>query len=193
MAEITVYCSNKITSTPFRYPLDQILLMYILARQKGTIVHAAGMEIAGKGLIFPGISGAGKSTLSRQFTGAKNPDLSFLSDDRMIIRKLDGSFRAFGTPWPGEEKIAVNKSIPVSGVFFLSHGSRNRIKDIKRQDVLEKLLRVTSIPWYDKNVMDDILLFCEDLIYHVPCFELHFTPDQEAAKFLEELKAPYLS
>ncbi|MCK5058646.1 MAG: hypothetical protein KAT34_18475 [Candidatus Aminicenantes bacterium] len=187
MAEVTVYCSDKITSTPFRYPLDQVLLMYILARNNGAIVHAAGLRIGNKGLLFPGPSGAGKSTLLRQFAGCKESEVSLLSDDRIIIRKIDGDFHAFGTPWPGEEGIALNEGMSLSGIFFLSHGEQNSLKELNQPEVLEKLLRVTSIPWYDRDVMDDVLHFCEDLITKKPCYELLFTPDSSITNFLKTL------
>lgn len=189
MAEITVYCGDKVTSSPFRYPLDQMLLMYILSWYGGMVVHAAGMEIASKGLIFPGPSGAGKSTLSRQFVRHKDRrEFDLLSDDRIIIRKIDGSFRAYGTPWPGEEGISVNKSMPLSAILFLNHGDKNRVEAIKSKEVLERLLRVSSIPWYDREVMDRALSFCDELITHIPCYDLHFTPDAGIVQFIKEFE-----
>jgi hypothetical protein len=199
ITEVTVYCGKKliseidgkrIISNPIRYPLDQLLLMYILAQNKGAVVHAAGININGKGFIFPGKSMAGKSTLSRQFISQKDLEKIVFSDDRMVIRKIDGIFKAYGTPWPGEEGIALNKSMPLSGIFFLHHGTDggNWIKKIKPQEALEKLLPVTSIPWYDREVMPKVLHFCEDLIFNIPCFELHFTPGIEVVKCLEEFK-----
>ena len=89
-----------IVSNPVHYPLDQLLLMYTLAQREGALLHAAGVDIQGQGFIFPGKSGAGKSTLSRQLVVQK--ELEVLSDDRIVIRKIDGVFQAFGTPWPGD-------------------------------------------------------------------------------------------
>jgi hypothetical protein len=158
--EVTVYCSEKLVSrrngrtvlsNPVSYPLDQILLMYILARRQGALLHAAGIDIDGRGYIFPGKSGAGKSTITRQF--AAMGDTALLSDDRIVVRKIDGGFKAYGTPWPGEAGIALNKSEPLSSIFFINHGSANRIKEITTQEALERLLPVTSIPWYDREVM----------------------------------------
>ncbi len=197
ITEVTVYCGKKliserdgkkVVSNPVRYPLDQLLLMYTLAQNKGALVHAAGININGKGVIFPGQSGAGKSTLSRQFTYQKDPEKVVFSDDRMVVRKVEGTFKAYGTPWPGEGGIARNKSMPLSGIFFLHHGTDggNRIKKIKPQEALEKLLQVTSIPWYDREVMPKVLQFYDDLVSNVPCFELHFTPGIEVVKCLEE-------
>ena len=201
ISEVTVYCSPQIyrekdgkmvISNPFRYPLDQLLLMYFLAQHQGAVIHAAGIAINGKGFIFPGRSGAGKSTLSRLFTSREDHEhLEVFSDERMVIRKINGIFTAFGTPWSGEAQIARNKSIPLSGIFFLHHaanGPPNKIIEIKQKKALEKLLPVISIPWYDREVMPKVLQFCEDLVSNVPCFDLHFTPGIEVVKCLEEFK-----
>ncbi|MDY6952524.1 MAG: hypothetical protein SWE60_13515, partial [Thermodesulfobacteriota bacterium] len=161
-------------SDPVCYPLDQILLMHVLAQRRGALIHAAGIGINGMGYLFPGRSGAGKTTLTRQF--AVREDLELLSDDRMVIRGGNGAFRAFGTPWPGDAGIAQNKSLPLLGIFFITHGASNRIKDMTPQQALERLLPVTSIPWYDGEMIPPILSFCEDLISHVPVYELFFKP-----------------
>jgi len=167
---------------PVRYPLDQILLMYFLAGRKGALIHAAAANINGRGYVFLGRSGAGKSTLLRQFFN--RDDVRFLSDDRIVIRRTAGTYRAFGTPWPGEAGIAQNESFPLSCLFFLSRGCENELREIGRKEALERLLPVTSIPWYDREIVGDILIFCEDLISLVPTYELRFKPEVEVAHFL---------
>jgi hypothetical protein len=197
LAEVTVYCGRPLikevdgklmVSNPVRYPLDQLLIMYILARHQGAVIHAAGMEMSGKGFILAGPSGAGKSTLARLFNasiGQNNPGVSVLSDERIVTRNVNGTLKAYGTPWHGEETTARNKNTPLSGIFFLNHGKENRAKPLAPRQALEKLLKVTSIPWYDRDVMPGVLGFCEDLLTRVPLFELHFTPGMEAVRFLE--------
>lgn len=193
--EITVYCGQKLTSekngkiviaNPVRHPLDQLLFMYILARGSGALIHCAGIEINGKGFLFAGPSGAGKSTLSRLFQKQKRPGVLVLSDERIIVRKTGKTFNAFGTPWSGEAGIAENKTMPLSGIFFLNHGTADKIKEIKPRQAMETLLKVVSIPWYDRDVMPEVLAFCQDLVATVPAFELHFTPGPDVLKLLEK-------
>ncbi|OPX33799.1 MAG: hypothetical protein B1H12_11255 [Desulfobacteraceae bacterium 4484_190.2] len=195
-AEATIYLSERmvnrkngriVLSNPVSYPLDQILLMYTLARRRGALLHAAGIEVDGKGYIFPGKSGAGKSTITGQFASKKK--IGLISDDRIVVRKMDGGFRAYGTPWPGEAGIAFNKDVALSGIFFLHHGPANRIKEIALQEGLERILPVTSIPWYDREIMPRILAFCEDLISHVPLYELCFKPSVEVVDVFEQFIA----
>ena len=191
--KVTIHCSNMLLahtdkgtklSNPIRYPLDQILLMYFLAQREGALIHAAGAEFDGRGYIFPGKSGAGKSTLTRHL--ASIDGLSLLSDDRIVARKTESIFKAFGTPWPGEAGIAVNRGVDLSGIFFISHAPANKIKDITPQKALEKLFPVVSIPWYDKEIMVQILDFCGELVSHIPAYEFHFKPDSKAIHVFEE-------
>jgi len=191
--DVVVYCGEELISeklgetmvyNPFRYPLDQILVMYFLALNQGAIFHAAGININGKGYIFPGPSGAGKSTISRQF---KDQDgIEIFSDDRIVIRKRGESFEAYGTPWPGEEGIALNQRMPLSGIFFLEHGLKNRVKKVRQTEALKKLFKVISIPWYDKEVVSQVLDFCEDVVKGIPFYELQFFPGPEVVSLLEE-------
>lgn len=195
--EVTVYCSSRLIRkrdgktvilNPVRYPLDQLLHMYILAQHQGAVIHAAGVEINGNGFIFPGPSGAGKSTLCRQFIRGNSSNSIVFSDDRMLVRKLPGmnsNFKTYGTPWAGELKIARNRGTPLKAIFFLQHGSSCKIKQLNRKHALDRLLKVTSIPWYDREVMPGVLSFCDSLITHVPLYELHFTPGLEVVRFLE--------
>lgn len=189
----TVYCGERFVTNkngrthiinPVQYPLDQLLLMHILAQRNGGLLHASGIDLHGRGFIFAGRSGAGKSTLSGQFLGRNN--IKVFSDDRIVIRKTGSSFMVFGTPWAGDAGIAENKSVPLSGIFFIRHGNENRIEQLEPGRAFEQLMPVTSIPWYDKEVMLTILSFCEELVTAVPAYELSFKPDNTVVDFFEE-------
>ncbi len=192
-SKVTVFCSDKMIETgnkktcisnPVNYPLDQILLMHFFAARKGVLVHSAGAQIDGKGCIFPGKSGAGKSTLSNQLALAGCSGL--LSDDRMIIKKAEREYMAYGTPWPGEAGIAENKETPLSGIFFIKHGDDNIIKAISPKEAIERFFPVTSIPWYDKEMMQSVLTILEDLCFNIPSYEFSFKPHPDAADTLRQ-------
>jgi hypothetical protein len=178
-----VYCARmdilevegkRMVQNPFTYPLDQLLLTFALAQKEGALIHSSGVDFHGRGFIFSGRSGAGKSTLSRNFA-LKGYEV--LSDDRIVVRRIDNSFRIFGTPWSGEAGIARNKDLPLDGIFFIRHGTEHVIKKITPTEAVERLMPVTSIPWFDEKIMLSILSFCEDVVSHVPAYELSFTPD----------------
>ena len=194
VTSVTVYCGERMVSragdgitlsNPLTYPLDQILLMHVLARHEGALVHAAGASIGGKALMFAGRSGAGKSTLSRLLDG--RPGLELLSDDRIAVRKVGGTFTAYGTPWPGDQGAALNEKAELCGICFLRHAGTNRIEPLTPGEAIERLLPVTSVPWYDRDAVSGALPFLDDLLAHVPAFDLHFTPGAGVAELAEDL------
>jgi hypothetical protein len=190
---VIVYCDFPLRTVrrkkidlfnPICYPLDQLLLMYHLAYRDGILLHAAGINLWGRGLIFPGCSGAGKSTLARLFAACRVGNL--LSDERVVVRRIAAGWHVFGTPWAGTEGIALNKGAPLSAVFFLKHGTGNHIQKIKADEALEKLLPVCSIPWYDHETMARIILICKDFAAYIPSYELSFKPDDSLIGIFEE-------
>jgi len=191
-SNIVVYCSDMLERetdagrkvlSPFRYPLDQLLLIHILARHRGVLTHAAGIALRGNGYIFPGCSGAGKSTLTKLLSSLKNVEL--LSDDRIVVRKIDGTFNAYGTPWSGELGIAANQRVPLSGIFLIRQGLAHCVKKIGPRQALEKLLPVISIPWYDRSFITEMLGLIEDLVSTVPVYELTFKKDIDVCQTFE--------
>jgi hypothetical protein len=157
---------------PLTYPVDQLLLMYHLAPREGIIIHAAGGSLAGKGLVFAGISGAGKSSVSKLLQPNRN--WQPFSDDRIIIRKTMDGFEAYGTPWPGESKIAFNGNAPLSSIIFLKKSNDNQITMLKNDGVIQRLLPTLSIPWFDPQTAAMQLETCSELIARIPMYELSF-------------------
>jgi len=189
---VSVNCGEQLLTTangekgiinPISYPLDQILLMYALAEREGALVHASAVEINGKAYMFPGKSGAGKSTISRLFADRGR---ELLSDDRIVTRKIDDSFYAFGTPWPGDAGIAVNRKLPLAGIFFILKGDENRIEKISPSRAAENMMPVTSIPWYDETAMNSILDFLGRMVSDLPACNLYFKPDTSVVDYFEE-------
>lgn len=174
---------QKMLMSPFCYPLDQILLMYVLAEREGAFLHASAVDFAGKSFIFPGISGAGKSTISSNFV-AKG--YRMLSDDRVAVKKVRGEFSAYGTPWAGDANIAENRGLPLKGIFFLQKGLENTMVKLTLAEAFERLLPVTSIPWFDKVTMPSIFSFCEEMASFIPTYDFFLTPNEEAIDYFEE-------
>lgn len=187
-----VHCGDRLKDSqngkvvlfnPVSYPLDQILLMHFLAQNRGMVIHATGWLYHDSGWIFAGKSGAGKSTLSNLIVKATGS--RFLSDDRIIIRKVGHEFLMYGTPWPGEAGYAMNQSVPLKGIFFLKKGGKNNTRELKPSDAFAGLMPVVSIPWYDREKVELMMDFCSDLVGALPMYELTFVPDKAIASYLE--------
>ncbi len=190
-SKTTIYCgkkmfhdNNEVFFNPVCYPLDQILMMNMLPKRKGALIHAACTTANHKAFLFPGTSGAGKSTLSRQLR--KSANVTLMSDDRIVVRKIDDHYKAFGTPWPGEEGIAENRGDLLSAIFFINHGDTNRVTLMKPKDALKRLIPTISIPWYDSTAVSMMLQLCDDVINTIPTYALYFKPGPEISNVLEE-------
>jgi hypothetical protein len=166
---------------PFVYPLDQIVLYHLLPFGGGVLLHGAGMVLKGRGVVCPGKSGAGKTTLSRLVAPA---GLHVLSDDRAVVRRWGGPFHVFGTPWPGDAKIAVNEHAPLRALLFLVQAAAHRIVPIQPNTAFRHLAPTCSVPWYDAEMTGLSMAVIEDVLRESELNELHFARDPGVAELL---------
>ncbi|GMQ76359.1 MAG: hypothetical protein BMS9Abin01_1633 [Gammaproteobacteria bacterium] len=193
-----IYCSEKVFVSSgksmlarhiVQYPLDQLLMIHVAAaRSAALLLHAAGGTIDGAGVLFAGQSGAGKSTVSRLLDNGTSA--RFLSDDRIMLRRFGGRLCMYGTPWPGDAGIAVNESVPLKAVCFLRHADDTCLRRLRPAEVLQRLLPVASIPWYESALAEKALNLCEFLIDRYPAYELAFRPQaNDLASVLDDFSA----
>jgi hypothetical protein len=168
---------------PGSHPLDQMIVVLALATRKGILIHGTGMGLNGKWLVFAGKSGTGKSTMARLLSELEG--VLPLSDERVVIRELDKGLRVYGTPWHSDAGVAGPSCLPLSAVFFLHHGKDNRIEPCDPATSLSRLLPVTSIPWYDRELIPHMMDFCGRIISDTPCFDLYFKPDHGISKTIQ--------
>jgi hypothetical protein len=121
------------------YALDsllRVLLSWKLLGHHGFLLHAATVVRNGKAYIFTGRSGAGKSTVA-----SLSPEGSVLTDEISLIRREDGVWRAYGTPFWGEFRAAgLNTSVPVAGFFRLLQAAENQVTALRPAAILRALL-----------------------------------------------------
>jgi hypothetical protein len=168
---------EKVALFPFAYPLDELLIINMLALHKGVHVHSLGVVNNDKALVFCGVSGAGKSTMAELW---KKRNVKILSDDRISLRIQNGKIWAHGTPWHGDAKTHLADKAPLETIYFIVHGKENRIVPLSKPEIVTRLLVRCFPTFYLKQGMDNTLGFIGDLADIVPCFELQFTPDQRA-------------
>lgn len=169
---------------PLDYPLDELLMISLLARGRGVEVHACGViDIDGAAYLFAGQSGAGKSTIARQWSRA---GATVLSDDRLVLRLRDGKVWVHGTPWHGEEQFGCPESAPLSRIFFLAHAPENRATRMTEAGAVAVLFARAFPPFYDQAGLDFTLSFLGDVMGRVPAAELGFVPDATVVNFVRE-------
>ncbi len=121
------------------YTLDcllRILLTWMLLPRAGFLLHAATAIRDGHAYLFTGKSGEGKSTVA-----SLAPEGSVLTDELSLVRREDGVWRAYGTPFWGEFRAGdSNTSAPIAGIFRLVQAEENRVTPLRTVEFLRAMI-----------------------------------------------------
>lgn len=170
------------SSTPFYGPTIELLMVHYLAAGRGIIIHGCGIKQGNRGILFAGESGAGKTTMAGIWS--RQTDAEILSDDRTIVRKKNGHFWMYGTPWHGEGKFGSPGCVKLNQVFFIKHGKKNLIKNKNNILSVTDFLKCSFPPLWDAQAMNYAMEFLNDLVQTVPCRELSFKPESSIVEFV---------
>jgi hypothetical protein len=170
---------------PFVGPALELLMITHLTRREGVILHGCGISIGGRGVVFAGESGEGKSTLSRLWAQEKGVEI--LSDDRVIVRRQNGLFYLYGSPWHGDEAFAAPGGVELSRIFFIRHGQSNDVRKLSAAGAVRDMLKCSFPPLWDAGGTAAALRLFHIVAASVPCAELAFVPGHTAIDFVLDL------
>ncbi len=153
-----------------------------LLRYGGLYLHASAVALDGYGYLFSGNCGAGKSTHTRLWQRTFGENAKVFNDDKPALRRIDGKWIAYGTPWCGKDHVNINMSVPLAGICFIVQAAENRIRRLSPQEAMVKLLAQTIRRRLSEEEMDLMLPTFEKLITEIPVFELECRVDEEAAR-----------
>lgn len=171
---------------PFSYPMGELFMMSLLGTGLGMLSHAAGVIYEGKGYLFTGNGGAGKTTTARLWQAL--PGSRVVNDDKVILRKVAGEFRLYGTPWHGEGGMALPEWAPLEKVFILKKAKSNTSTPLTPAEAVTGMVGRAFVPLWEREAMDFTLTFLDELSQNVDCRELHFLPDASAVDFVLNLR-----
>jgi hypothetical protein len=164
--------------------LGQVLMVCLLARGRGIMTHACGIDHHGKGYLFLGNSGHGKSTMAALWTRRG----IILNDDRIVVRYKKGRFWIFGTPWHGDHTQVSGGGAPLDKVFFLHHSNQHSVVPVVGASAVSMILTRSFPPVWDEKGLSFTLDFIARLADAVPCFSLGFVPEISVLEFIKCLK-----
>jgi hypothetical protein len=162
---------------PLDYPLDEVIVAHLLGRGRGVELHSCGIiDRDGRGQLFVGQSGAGKSTTARVWLA--EGDYEIVSDDRVIVRFIDGEWRMFGTPWHGEAELSSAASAPLAAIHLLVQAKRTELVALPPAQAAARLFSCSFPPFYDAEALAAMLGVLDRLVAEVPVRALRFVPDR---------------
>ncbi|HXH05840.1 MAG TPA: hypothetical protein VNI83_04545 [Vicinamibacterales bacterium] len=169
---------------PLAYPLDELLVIHLLARGRGLEIHGCGVvDRDGRAYLCAGPSGAGKTTIARLWQAA---GATVLSDDRVIVRRHAGRFWLYGTPWHGDARLASPLGAPLARILHLARGPRHELRALPPAEAAARLLACSFPPFHDAAGMRFTLDCLAALVAQVPGDELRFVPEPGVAAFVRE-------
>lgn len=157
-----------------------------LLHYNGLYLHASAIELDGKAYLFSGNSGVGKSTHTRLWQEVFGEDAQVFNDDKPALRRLDGRWYAYGTPWCGKDGINQNKKVPLVGICFLSQAENNRIRKLSVQEAFAKVVAQTVRKFNRLENLDLMIQYVDQLVNEIPVYELENKPEEEAARLSYE-------
>jgi len=153
-----------------------------LLNESGFLVHASSLIREGEGYLFPGKSGAGKTTITQL-----SPDAVLLTDEVSLVKKVNGNYHIFGTPFWGELAIGgENTHVPIKSVYFPKKDKSLFKKNINTIKVMEMLLPNVLLYSEDEEFTLQLFNICMDFAGTVPCYELHFLPEPSFWRIIDD-------
>jgi len=163
---------------------DQILLARVLAERQGCYLHASGIIVDGKGLLFVGHSEAGKSTMLKMLRGQGE----ILCDDRIIVRRWPEGFRIHGTWSHGELPDVSPAGAPLRAILFLEKADGNELLPIAdRRERLAGVLGHVVKPLATADWWEKTLALAGKIAAEVPAYRLRFDRSGGVVDVLKQL------
>lgn len=158
----------------------------------GFYMHASAVVLDGKAYLFSGFPGAGKSTHARHWQEEFGAGVAVINDDKPALRRIDGIWYAYGTPWCGKDGINRNEKAPVAGVCFMVKAKHNKIRRLSPFEATQRILGQTIYKFHDPRMLDRMLGLLDCFLQEIPVFEMENLPDQEAVRLSHDTMAQWI-
>lgn len=150
----------------------------VLINHLGFLLHSSFISWQNNGILFTAPSGTGKSTQADLWK--KYEDADIYNGDRTIIRKIDGKYYGFGSPYAGSSGIYRNESAPIKAIVVIEQGPDNVICRLRGREAFLPLFRETLMNTWNKEYMEKMTDLLMDAACQIPVYHLYCRPDQDA-------------
>lgn len=150
----------------------------VLINHQGFILHSSFISWQNNGILFTAPSGTGKSTQADLWK--KYEDADIYNGDRTIIRKIDGKYYGFGSPYAGSSGIYRNESAPIKAIVVIEQEPDNVIRRLHGREAFLPLFRETLMNTWNKEYMEKMTDLLMDVACQIPVYHLSCRPDQGA-------------
>lgn len=151
----------------------------------GLFLHASYIIWEGNAILFTAPKQTGKSTQAELWKTYRNAEV--INGDRALIRKVDGRWMAFGSPYNGSSQICKNKSAPIRAIVILEQGEESILHKAETLEVIVAMMNGCTYQTWEREQVCMVSGLIHDLMQSVPFYRLKCVPDPSAIRCLEEV------
>lgn len=177
---------ENIPDETVEYVTTGALFNRFLIAHNGIMLHSSAVVVDGYAYLFSADSGTGKSTHTNLWLDKFEDDAFIINDDKPAIRKIDGEWYVFGTPWCGKNNTNKNAKAKLGAIVFLERSEENWIEEENIQDAIKKFFKQTTRRLNYEENMDKVLSTMESMLSEVPIFKMGCDISEDAAKMAYE-------
>lgn len=147
----------------------------------GFSIHASTVVKDGKGFLFLGKSGTGKSTHSRLWKEVWK-DVELLNDDNPIVRRIDGRWWVYGSPWSGKTPCYKQRRAPLQGMVRLRQAPENRWLPVQGVKAWTTVYPSCAVIYQEGSLYERLRNTLNRLVTDVTIGRMECLPNTEAAE-----------
>lgn len=150
----------------------------------GIFLHASCVVYQGRAIVFTASKQVGKSTQASLWE--KYRDAEIINGDRVLLRKIDDEWRAYGSPYAGTSRIFKNTSAPVTAIAVISQEKYNSASKLNSFESLKALMDGCSYESWNRDSVNRVVDIANELLEQIEFVKLKCLPDEGAVETLEE-------
>lgn len=151
----------------------------------GIFLHASFIEVGGQAILFTAPKQTGKSTQAELWHRYREAEI--INGDRALVRKKNGKWYAWGSPYCGTSDICLNRELPIRAIVILSQAEENTARRVDARKALAALLDGCTFDSWDAVQVEKVMDIFDEILKEIPFYQLACTPDERAVKALEEV------
>ena len=153
-------------------------------KYEGAVLHASYIDYHGKAILFAGPSKTGKSTQAALWNEFE--DAIIINGDRVLLRKKNEVWNAYGFPCCGSSKICENQTNPLAIIVCLKQGDVNRIEQMTYAEKIRALVSGIEFYQWDKVEMEMVFALAEKIAQKTNMIRLVCRPEKDSVKVLKD-------
>jgi hypothetical protein len=152
-----------------------------IIKHNAMLIHSSAIIYKGNTYLFAAPSGIGKSTHTRLWKQAFGDDVTFINDDKPVVKINDGKCMVYGTPFDGGSGIANNISAPLKAIIYVERDKDNSIEKLSSSVQILRRLYFSTVHSVDEQTAYYMLNNFERLINSTDFYLLKCNMDISAA------------